>query len=97
MVLHFPFMSFTFFQFFFEEIKMRYINNGSETLLVQGVLKEPPRKPNILHRESEKWISQSPNKKEDSTTTYEYRTQKPCYVLLTTIESGILPYLTTDP
>jgi hypothetical protein len=32
---------------FFEEIKMKYINIGSETLLVQGVLKEPPRKISI--------------------------------------------------
>jgi hypothetical protein len=26
---------------------MRYINNGGETLLVQGVLKEPPRETNV--------------------------------------------------
>jgi hypothetical protein len=33
--------------YFFLKIKMRYINNGGETLLVQDVLKEPPRKTTV--------------------------------------------------
>lgn len=38
-----------FFFFFFEEIKMEFINNGSGPSLAQGVLKRPPKKSRVIH------------------------------------------------